>query len=161
MNFNGGIFAGADSGSTWIDQSSDAYSLGDGDISATYLNIGKILEIARRSGADAIHPGYGFLSENHLFARACMDQGITFIGPSPEILKLMGDKTESNRLAESLGIAVPERIEGSPREILAMEKGLDYPVLVKAAAGGGGKGMRLVRQAGDSPVCLAPPQPKP
>jgi 3-methylcrotonyl-CoA carboxylase alpha subunit len=144
-----GIYTGVDAGSPWIKSATEAYSLGDGDISETYLNIDKILGIAGKCGADAIHPGYGFLSENHLFARACHEHNINFIGPSAEVLELMGDKIAAHRLAEDLGLAVPDRIIGSPHEILAMGSKLDYPVLVKAVAGGGGKGMRLVQRAGE------------
>ncbi len=141
-----GIYAANDAGSPWINHSSEAYALGDGDVAQTYLSISKIMEIARRSGADAIHPGYGFLAENYLLAEACREQHINFIGPSPEVLKLMGDKIAAHHLVEGLGIAVPERIVSSARDIQAMGSSLDYPVLIKAAAGGGGKGMRLVQQ---------------
>lgn len=141
------VYAANDAGMPWTGQSTETYPLGEGDLSRTYLNIPAILDIARCSGADAIHPGYGFLSENSHFAGACRDRGITFIGPSTEALKLMGDKLSAHRLAESIGIAVPEKIFRSPEEILAMNESLVFPLLVKAAAGGGGKGMRLVRQA--------------
>jgi len=138
------IFTSNEVDAPWINRATESYSLGDGDISRTYLNIQKILDIACRSGADAIHPGYGFLSENHLFARACSDLSVNFIGPSPDVLKVMGDKIAAHHLAKKLGIAVPEKILRTPSEMLDIEESLDYPVFVKAAAGGGGKGMRVV-----------------
>jgi 3-methylcrotonyl-CoA carboxylase alpha subunit len=143
------IYAEEEASSSWISQSAESYSLGEGNVSQTYLNIPKILDVARRSGADAIHPGYGFLSENHGFAEACENNGITFIGPSPAILKLMGDKIAAHALVSSLGIKGPETIVKKPDEILFLKDSIEYPVLVKAAAGGGGKGMRLVRHPQD------------
>jgi len=139
------IYAEEEASSSWISQPAESYSLGDGNVSQTYLNIPKILDVARRSGADTIHPGYGFLSENYMFAEACEKNGITFIGPSPAMLKLMGDKIAAHELVSSLGIKGPETIVKKPDEILFLKDSIDYPVLVKAAAGGGGKGMRLVR----------------
>ena len=99
------------------------------------------------ANADAIHPGYGFLSENYEFAEACIKNDIVFIGPSPEVLKLTGDKLASHHLALQLGIHVPEKFSGSPSELSALKNTMHYPVLVKAVAGGGGKGMRLVNDS--------------
>lgn len=140
------VYSAVDSGSLWVEQAAESYTLGDGSITDTYLNIAKIISLAKLSGADAIHPGYGFLSENYLFAQACEENNITFIGPSSGVLRLMGDKIASHNMVKQLGIAVPEKIICSTDEILAREETIDYPVLVKAAAGGGGKGMRLVNQ---------------
>jgi acetyl-CoA carboxylase biotin carboxylase subunit len=123
-----------------------AYHIGPATASESYLNIAKILDVARRSGAEAIHPGYGFLSENAGFARACRDAGIKFIGPSPESMDMMGSKTRARQNMKRAGVPF---VPGSERgmdldaaERLAEQIG--YPVMLKAAAGGGGKGMRMV-----------------
>jgi acetyl-CoA carboxylase biotin carboxylase subunit len=121
--------------------------LGPAQASESYLNISKILEAARRSGAEAIHPGYGFLSENAKFARACREAGIVFIGPSPESMEMMGSKTKARQNMKKAGVPfVPGTESGlkSVDEALAVAESIGYPVMLKAAAGGGGKGMRLV-----------------
>ncbi len=140
-----GIFADNDRESEWLKKIPESYSLGEGAISDTYLNIEKIISIALKCGANAIHPGYGFLAENPSFAQACADANITFIGPAPEVLRLTGDKLEARKVAISLGIPVPESYTGSVSEILKRKSTFKYPVMVKAVYGGGGKGMRLVR----------------
>ena len=139
------IFSANESESPWISQFSETYSLGNGRLSDTWLNIDSIISLAKKSGADAIHPGYGFLSENYLFAKACEENQIRFIGPSAETLKLMGDKLMAHHFVSRLGIPVIEKIIDTPHEISKMRHTIDYPVLVKAVAGGGGKGMRLVK----------------
>jgi acetyl/propionyl-CoA carboxylase alpha subunit len=114
------------------------------------LNIAAIIAAARRAGADAVHPGYGFLAENAAFARACRDARLTFIGPSPEAMALMGSKTEARRAARRAGVPVvpgtdaPFGADASEREMAGAADAVGYPLLVKAVAGGGGKGMRLV-----------------
>jgi acetyl-CoA carboxylase biotin carboxylase subunit len=118
----------------------------------SYLDIGAILDAARRHGADAVHPGYGFLSENARFARACEDAGIAFIGPSSKSIELMGSKTEARRVAKSGGAPiVPGTEEGvlSSAEALAFARAAGFPVMLKAVAGGGGKGMRRVDREED------------
>src|SRR4029453_14383939 len=115
----------------------------------SYLRIDRILDAARQSGADAVHPGYGFLAENEDFATACRDAGLTFIGPTPEAIALMGSKTAARQVARRAGAPVvpgtedplSEDISASEVERLAAEIG--FPVMLKAVAGGGGKGMRL------------------
>ncbi len=122
--------------------------LGPAQASESYLNIPKILEAARRSGAEAIHPGYGFLSENAKFARACRDAGIVFIGPSPESMEMMGSKTRARQNMKKANVPfVPGTDTGlsSAAEALAVAEAIGYPVMLKAAAGGGGKGMSMVR----------------
>jgi acetyl/propionyl-CoA carboxylase alpha subunit len=118
---------------------------------ASYLNIDAVLEAARRSGVDAVHPGYGFLSENGAFARRVADAGLIFVGPSPEAMGAMGDKIAARRLMREAGVPVIPGTEGpvSPETAAAFCAHEGYPVLLKAAAGGGGKGMRLVRQGED------------
>ncbi len=139
------VFTGQESESSWIRQFQEAYSLGNGPLSDTYLNIASIIALAKKSGADAIHPGYGFLSENTLFAKTCEENQIRFIGPSADILKLMGDKLMAHHFVSGLGIPVIDKIIDTPHEISKLRHSIEYPVLVKAVAGGGGKGMRLVK----------------
>jgi len=124
---------------------------GKGPVEA-YLDIAGILKLARDTGVDAIHPGYGFLSENPAFARACQKAGITFIGPSPELLELLGDKTAARRLAATAGVPVLPGTEEPVRtaeEARRIAKSIGYPVIVKAAMGGGGRGMRVVRDGAE------------
>ena len=123
-----------------------AFPLHGSDLPETYLNIDKIISIARMAGVQAIHPGYGFLSENHLFAEACDQNGLTFIGPTARLIQWMGNKVEARERVSSLGIPVVQAEVSTAAEILKKSSSLDYPVLVKASAGGGGKGMRLVRK---------------
>jgi acetyl-CoA carboxylase biotin carboxylase subunit len=126
--------------------------LGPAQASESYLNIPKILEAARRSGAEAIHPGYGFLSENAKFARACREAGIVFIGPSPESMEMMGSKTKARQNMKKANVPfVPGTETGlsSAAEALTVAESIGYPVMLKAAAGGGGKGMRMVRTAAE------------
>jgi acetyl-CoA carboxylase biotin carboxylase subunit len=126
--------------------------LGPAQASESYLNVPKILEAARRSGAEAIHPGYGFLSENAGFARACSKAGIVFVGPSPESMEMMGSKTRARQNMKKANVPfVPGTDTGlkSAAEALAVAESIGYPVMLKAAAGGGGKGMRVVTNPKD------------
>jgi 3-methylcrotonyl-CoA carboxylase alpha subunit len=126
----------------------DAVSLGSGDARETYLDIGRVIDAARNCGADALHPGYGFLSERPELAAACKDAGITFIGPTAASIAAMGSKAESRRLMQRLGVPVIPGYDGEDQSIetMAIEAGrIGFPVLVKASAGGGGKGMKIVR----------------
>ena len=128
----------------------EAYLIGKGKGPVeAYLDVAGIVAVAKAKGVDAIHPGYGFLSENAAFARACEKAGITFIGPTPELLELLGDKTAARRLATSAGVPVlpgTEKAVKSVEEAKGIAKGIGYPVIVKAAMGGGGRGMRVVRE---------------
>src|SRR5437660_3541593 len=125
----------------------EAYNLGDGPAAENYLNIGKILDAARRSGAEAIHPGYGFLAENAPFAQACEHAGITFIGPPASAIEAMGSKTRARALMREAGVPiVPGTTEpvGTAQEALQIATAeIGFPVAVKAAGGGGGKGFRV------------------
>jgi pyruvate carboxylase len=128
----------------------EAYQVGagKGPVEA-YLDIAGIIELAREKEVDAIHPGYGFLSENPALARACQEAGIIFIGPTPELLGLLGDKTEARRLAESAGVPVlpgTEKPVRSVKEAERIARKIGYPVIIKAAMGGGGRGMRVVHE---------------
>lgn len=141
------IYADNDSELPFVSEADEAFSLGSGDLSRTYLNIELILNIAREAGADAIHPGYGFLAENAAFARACEESGIQFIGPTAEMIALMGHKSKARDIASQLGIPVLEGETGDLSSLLEKRSRLSYPLLIKPAAGGGGKGMKIVRTA--------------
>lgn len=125
----------------------ESYFIGEAASSESYLVMDRIIEVARKSGADAIHPGYGFLSENAAFSERCSQEGIIFIGPSPESIRLMGDKTSARKLMEAAGVPLPPGTTTalkSTEEAIRTAEEIGYPVLIKAAAGGGGKGMRIV-----------------
>ncbi|HWZ98071.1 MAG TPA: pyruvate carboxylase [Candidatus Dormibacteraeota bacterium] len=128
----------------------EAYLIGKGKGPVeAYLDIAGIVAVAKEKGVDAIHPGYGFLSENAAFARACDKASITFIGPTPELLELLGDKTAARRLAQSAGVSVLPGTENPVESVAEAKKiaaEIGYPVIVKAAMGGGGRGMRVVRE---------------
>jgi propionyl-CoA carboxylase alpha chain len=143
------VYSTPDRSAPHVRLADEAYHIGPAEASASYLDQEKIIDVAHRSGADAIHPGYGFLSENADFAEACAEADVHFVGPPPEAIRAMGDKTAARRLMEEAGVpmapgttdAVANTEEG---EEIAAEIG--YPVLIKAAAGGGGKGMRIVHE---------------
>jgi acetyl-CoA carboxylase biotin carboxylase subunit len=140
------VFSDVDRNSLAVSLADEAAYLGPAPAAESYLNIDKILETARRCGAEAIHPGYGFLSENAEFAQACHAAGLVFIGPPAEAIRKMGSKTEARRLALEAGAPVvpgSDPVQGA-EEAKAVAERLGYPVLLKAAAGGGGKGMRRV-----------------
>ena len=149
------IYADSDREGMPVQLADEAYALGEGDLNDTYLNIEKIIEIALHSGCEAIHPGYGFLSENTAFVEACERAGITFIGPNSEAIRTMGNKVEARSFAQRAGVPITEGVTGSPDELREQADSLPYPVLVKAAAGGGGKGMRIVRSAAELPDALS------
>jgi acetyl/propionyl-CoA carboxylase alpha subunit len=140
------IHSDGDKNLPFVTEADEAYSLGSGELSQTYLNVEKIIRIARESHVDAIHPGYGFLAENADFARACQAHGIVFIGPSPEVISLMGHKSNARSKALELGLPVLEGMVDSLEGLISKQQTLPYPVLIKPAAGGGGKGMRIVRR---------------
>ncbi|MHB8681159.1 MAG: acetyl-CoA carboxylase biotin carboxylase subunit [Acidimicrobiales bacterium] len=130
----------------------EAYALGGQTAAESYLNTPAILDAIARSGADAVHPGYGFFSENADFARSISAQGVTFIGPPPEAIEVMGDKISSRRAAEAAGVSgVPGQTEPvtDPAEVLAFGKAYGWPVAIKAAFGGGGRGMKVVNGPDD------------
>ncbi|HEX2173302.1 MAG TPA: acetyl-CoA carboxylase biotin carboxylase subunit [Dehalococcoidia bacterium] len=144
------IFSEADRLAPHVRLADEAYLVGGPQPRESYLVIPNILEAARRSGAQAIHPGYGFLSENTDYARACRDAGVVFIGPSPESIEAMGEKTAARRLMSEAGVpVVPGELTPIPdAETMARRaREIGFPVMVKAAGGGGGKGMRVVETA--------------
>ncbi len=147
------VYSEADSRAVHVPRADEAYGLEGVTTAETYLRGDKIIEIARRRGVDAIHPGYGFLSENASFAQACADAGITFIGPAPEVISAMGDKIIAKRTLSDAGVPVVPGWSDAGNagiEVLREESArVGYPVLIKAAAGGGGKGMRVVHRPQD------------
>jgi acetyl-CoA carboxylase, biotin carboxylase subunit len=141
------VYSDVDRAALHVRKADEAYGLGPAAAAESYLNIPKILDAAKRSGADAIHPGYGFLSENSKFAQACAEAGIKFIGPSSSAMDMMGSKTRARQHMEVAGVPfVPGTSRGleSAEEAAQVAEKIGYPVMLKAAAGGGGKGMRLV-----------------
>jgi acetyl-CoA carboxylase biotin carboxylase subunit len=145
------VFSEADRGALHVRMAGEAVAIGPAPARESYLVVDKILDAARRCGADAVHPGYGFLSENADFAEACAAAGITFIGPPAAAIRVMGGKTSARALMQAAGVPVVPGDNGaggkgfaSPAEAKAAAARIGYPVMLKAAAGGGGRGMRLV-----------------
>jgi len=152
------VYSDADARSPHVSAADEAYRIGPPPARESYLRSDTIIETALRAGADAIHPGYGFLSENPNFAAAVRDAGLVFIGPPPESIRAMGDKTSARELMRAAGVAV---VPGTPGPISSAEEARAFcehaglPVLLKAAAGGGGKGMRVVFSMEELPAALA------
>src|SRR5271156_4137614 len=143
------VYSDVDRASLHVRKADEAYHIGPPAAAESYLNFTKILDVAKRSRADAIHPGYGFLSENAKFAQACGDAGVKFIGPTPASMEMMGSKTRARQQMEKAGVPfVPGTSRGleSADDAEQVARKIGYPVMLKAAAGGGGKGMRLVRR---------------
>ena len=141
------VYSDADRDARHVALADEARRIGPPEARASYLNMEAILAAARATGAEAIHPGYGFLSENEDFAAACAKAGIVFIGPSPEAIAAMGDKSAAKRLMEKAGVPLVPGYHGENQDPALLRKEADkigYPVLIKASAGGGGKGMRIV-----------------
>ncbi|MEV7778799.1 biotin carboxylase N-terminal domain-containing protein [Kitasatospora sp. NPDC088351] len=157
------VFSDADADAPHVREADLAVRLGPADRSdssaaETYLRTDQILAAARRTGAQAVHPGYGFLAENAAFARACADAGLVFIGPPPSAVELMGDKINAKEAVRAAGVpVVPGSRATAPTdgELVAAADEIGYPVLLKPSAGGGGKGMRLVRDRSDLPTEIA------
>jgi 3-methylcrotonyl-CoA carboxylase alpha subunit len=138
------IYSDADEQAMHVMMADEAHALGGNELSETYLDIDKIVGIAKKCGAEAIHPGYGFLSENPNFVKACDKAGIVFIGPNAKAMKLMGNKIESREALKDAGIPMTAGITGDIASLLKRAKEIPFPIMIKAAAGGGGKGMRIV-----------------
>lgn len=152
LNVNGvAVYSEADAASLHLQQADEAHSLGEGPATQTYLDAQKILRIARETGANAIHPGYGFLSENAAFAEACEAAGIAFVGPTPEQLRVFGLKHTARALAKQRGVPMLEGTEllDSLADALGAAEQVGYPVMLKSTAGGGGIGMRVCRSAAE------------
>ena len=146
------VYSSADEQALHVEVCDEAFSIGAAAASESYLNAARILEVAQQCGAQAIHPGYGFLSENAAFARACEAAGIAFIGPPASAIDAMGSKSEAKALMESAGVPLVPGYHGDEQQddkLAAESKRIGYPQLIKASAGGGGKGMRLVEREQD------------
>ena len=144
------IYADGDANAPFVLEADSAIALQGKSTGETYLDVAKVLDAAKRSGADAIHPGYGFLSENQAFAQAVIDAGVKWLGPSPDVIGLMGDKLSAKRLMDEAGVPTLPGIEiGENTDVIAAAADIGYPVLVKASAGGGGRGMRVVEAEAD------------
>ncbi|GBL38513.1 acetyl-/propionyl-coenzyme A carboxylase alpha chain [Anaerolineaceae bacterium] len=153
------VYSDADRNAMHVHQAAEAYYIGPSAARESYLRADKILDAARKSGADAIHPGYGFLSERADFAAACAAAGLAFIGPPPEAISVMGDKARARTAALAAGVPIvpgtDARAHLSDAELIAAAGDVGFPLLVKAAAGGGGKGMRSAASAAELPAALA------
>ncbi len=142
------VYSEADQTARHVVYADEAYLLGPAPANESYLVIDKIIEIAKKSGAEAVHPGYGFLAENPIFARHVVENGLIFIGPKPETIALLGDKMVARDIMEKAGVPI---VPGTKQPISSVDEAAEfarkvgYPILIKAAAGGGGKGMRIVR----------------
>jgi acetyl-CoA carboxylase biotin carboxylase subunit len=150
------VFSEADRNALHVRYADEAYCIGPAPSRESYLRIDKLLDVARKSGAEAIHPGYGFLSEREEFAEACEVEGFTFIGPPAHAIRAMGDKVAARKAMMAAGVPV---VPGTPQglrdeEAAQAAEQIGYPILIKAAAGGGGKGMRTVRRAEDLEASL-------
>ncbi|RED27636.1 3-methylcrotonyl-CoA carboxylase alpha subunit [Rhodopseudomonas thermotolerans] len=144
------VYSEADAGAQHVAEADEAMLLGPARARDSYLNIERIIAAARQSGAEAVHPGYGFLSESAEFAQACADAGLVFVGPTPEMITAMGSKSGSKALMEKAGVPLVPGYHGAAQDDATLAAAADkigFPVLVKASAGGGGRGMRVVRKA--------------
>jgi 3-methylcrotonyl-CoA carboxylase alpha subunit len=152
------VFSDADRGARHVAMADEAVHIGGSPARESYLVVDKILDAARRTGAQAIHPGYGFLSENAGFAEACEKAGIVFIGPPPAAIRAMGSKSEAKKIMEKARVPLVPGYHGDDQspDLLAKEAAqIGFPVLIKASAGGGGKGMRVVEEAAKFADALA------
>ena len=152
------VYSDADAGALHVRQADEAHRIGPAAPTESYLNIPAIIGAAKAGGADAIHPGYGFLSENAAFVRACDEAGLIFVGPAADAVRVMGSKIEARRIAQEADVAVVPGFEGVGASVDDLREAADrlgYPVMVKASAGGGGRGMRRVDQADALAAALA------
>src|SRR5437868_6012228 len=140
------VYSEPDRDAPHVRRADEAYLLGPGPAAQSYLVVEKLLEAASQAGAEAIHPGYGFLAENAAFARACEEAGIVFIGPPPEAIDAMGSKTRARELMKDAGVPIvpgtTEPVESAEDAKKIIDESIGYPVAIKAAGGGGGKGFR-------------------
>src|ERR1039458_9206425 len=152
------VYSEADAGARHVDLADEAYCIGPAAARESYLRGDKILAAARQSGAEAVHPGYGFLSENADFAEACTKSGLVFIGPPAAAIRAMGSKSAAKHIMGKAGVPLVPGYHGADQDLALLQKEADqigYPVLIKASAGGGGEGMRIVDKAADFAAALA------
>src|SRR5919204_1686878 len=157
------VYSDADARAPHVKMADESVRLGPPPASESYLKADSVIAACKETGADAVHPGYGFLSENAQFARACAKAGITFIGPPPEAMEEMGEKTRARRKASEAGVPIVPGLkepipEGGEEQAKRTAQEIGYPIMLKAAAGGGGKGMRLVEHPKDFDAALATAQ---
>ncbi|WP_312402611.1 biotin carboxylase N-terminal domain-containing protein [Rhizobium sp.] len=146
------VYADADADALFVDLADEAYALNGVTAKDSYLDIDKLIAIAKRSGADAVHPGYGFLSERSEFAQAVIDAGLIWIGPDPMVIEALGDKLKARAIAQKVGAPLVAGSDGaisSPAEALAFAKKFGLPIAIKAAHGGGGRGLKIARELGE------------
>jgi 3-methylcrotonyl-CoA carboxylase alpha subunit len=146
------VYSEVDAGARHVRIADEAYYLGPAPAAESYLDIAKIIGLAQRVGADAVHPGYGFLSENAAFAQACADAGLTFVGPPASAIRAMGSKSASKAAMAAVGVPVAPGYHGadqSPQALAAEAQRVGFPLIIKASAGGGGKGMQVVNSAAE------------
>jgi acetyl-CoA carboxylase biotin carboxylase subunit len=154
------VYSECDRAALHVRLADEAFAVGPSPPRDSYLRIDKMIDLALQSGADAVHPGYGFLAENEDFAAACRDAGVTFIGPSPDAIALMGSKTAARQMAIRAGVPVVPGTEtpldehASDASVLELAEAIGYPIMLKAVAGGGGKGMRTIANADELPGAL-------
>jgi 3-methylcrotonyl-CoA carboxylase alpha subunit len=151
------VYSDADRNALHVRSADEAYHLGAAPPAESYLNIGKLIALAKRVGADAIHPGYGFLSENAAFAQACVDAGLIFIGPPAAAIKAMGSKSASKAAMAAVGVPVAPGYHGSEQSAERLQEEAvraGFPLIIKASAGGGGKGMQVVNSAAEVPAAI-------
>ncbi|MEA0562051.1 acetyl-CoA carboxylase biotin carboxylase subunit [Lysinibacillus irui] len=144
------IYSEADAESLHVKDANEAYCVGKAPVAQSYLNINRILEIAKESGVEAVHPGYGLLSENAEFAKRCTEAGLVFIGPSADVIASMGSKLEARKTMKAAGVPIVEGVEHPVKDVAEatnIAERLGYPIMLKASAGGGGIGMQLVDNA--------------
>ena len=142
------VYSDADRESLHVKYADYAHRIGPAPSSQSYLSIDRIIEVCKKSRSEAVHPGYGFLAENAAFAQRCKQEGIVFIGPSPQVIDQMGDKVKARQIMKAAGVPVVPGSDGiltSEDEVLKTIEAIGYPCMLKAVAGGGGKGLRLVR----------------
>jgi acetyl-CoA/propionyl-CoA carboxylase biotin carboxyl carrier protein len=154
------VYADSDRDAPHVRHADAAYALGGDTASETYLRIDKLIDVATRAGADAVHPGYGFLAENADFAQAVIDAGLIWIGPGPQAIRDLGDKVTARHIAERVGAPLvagtPEPVAGAD-EIVAFARDHGLPVAIKAAFGGGGRGLKVARKTARIEVDMAAP----
>src|SRR5271157_2009740 len=146
------VYSDADRGARHVRVADEAYHLGPSPAAQSYLDKARIIALARRVGADAVHPGYGFLSENADFAEACVDAGLTFVGPPAAAIRAMGSKSASKAAMAAAGVPVAPGYHGSEQTLERLQaeaERVGFPLIIKASAGGGGKGMQVVHRAGE------------
>ena len=151
------VYSDADRNARHVRCADEAYYLGASPAASSYLDIGKVIELAKRVGADAIHPGYGFLSENAAFAAACADAQLIFVGPPADAILAMGSKSASKAAMAAVGVPVAPGYHGdeqSPQRLMQEAVRVGFPLIIKASAGGGGKGMQVVHSTGEMPAAI-------